>query len=274
MKMSKWLKITFFTLLIIGAGYFFGLVCGQIEVAYELILLPSTELLTLLLKLLLALGVLLVSAGLVAVLLRPVSIGYSAFALSGLAILLGWRIAIVTGAFALIYVLAGIVYTTGVDREMKERIRFSVRSVSAGQAILSMSLMLVACGSLYLGYKEYIDREGFSLPEPYIDLILDQMEKQVKLPEIIEEGGEEVMMELREEIKQNLENLINEKLTPFEPFIPLGLSAGIFMSLMTITSVLLWLPALFLGIVFSLLNAVGVTTVVTEMREVQRLVID
>jgi len=271
--MSKSLKIAFFTLLHIGASYMFGWVCKEMDVAYELILLPSTELLTLLLKFLWALGVLLMSAGLVAALLRPVRVGYLAFVLSGIAILLGWRISIVAGAFALIYVLAGIVYTTSVDREMKERIRFSIRSVSAGQAILSMALILITCGSLYLGYKGHIDREGFSLPEPYIDLFLDQMEKQIKLPET-EEAGDQVVAELREQLKQNTEDLIYEKLKPYEAFIPLGLSAGVFMSLMTITSILLWLPALFLGIIFSLLNVIGVTTVVTEMREVQRVVID
>jgi hypothetical protein len=257
MKMSKWLKITFFTILHIGVGYFFGRICNEIDVAYELILLPSSELLTLLLKFLLALGALLVSAGLVAALLRPVGIATVAFILSGLALLVGWRISILTGAFALIYVLAGVFYTMGVDREMKERIRFSVRSISAGQAILSMALILVACGSLYLGYKEHIDREGFSLPDTYMDLILDQ-----------------VATELREEIKQNMEKLFYEKLTPYEAFIPLGLSVGIFMSLITITGVLLWIPMLFLRIIFSLLNALGVTTVVSEMQEVQRVVID
>jgi hypothetical protein len=273
MKMSKWLKITFFTILHIGVGYFFGRICNEIDVAYELILLPSSELLTLLLKFLLALGALLVSAGLVAALLRPVGIATVAFILSGLALLVGWRISILTGAFALIYVLAGVFYTMGVDREMKERIRFSVRSISAGQAILSMALILVACGSLYLGYKEHIDREGFSLPDTYMDLILDQMETQIKLPGT-EEEGDQVATELREEIKQNMEKLFYEKLTPYEAFIPLGLSVGIFMSLITITGVLLWIPMLFLRIIFSLLNALGVTTVVSEMQEVQRVVID
>jgi hypothetical protein len=271
--MSKSLKISFFTLLHIAAGYYFGWVCRDMDVAYKLILLPSNELLSLLLKLLLAVGVLLVTSGLVAALLRPVSIACVAFVLSGLALLIGWRISILTGAFTLIYVLAGLFYTTGVDREMKERIRFSVRPISAGQTILSMSLILVACGSLYLGYKEHIDREGFSLPETYIEMFVDQMEKQVKPPDV-EGVGDLAVAELREQIRQNIEDLIYERLMPYEAYIPLGLSVGVLMSLITITGLLLWIPMLFLRIIFSLLNALDVTTVVNEMQEVQRVVID
>ncbi len=271
--MSKWLKFALFTLFLIGAGYFFGQVCKQIEIAYALILQPSKELLTLLLNFLLTLIALLVAAGLVAALLRPLSIVCLAFVLSGLAILLGWKISILSGVLVLIYALAGIIYTMGVDREMKDRIRFSVRCVSTGQAVLSMSIILVACGSLYSGYKEHIDQAGFSLPEPYIEFFLDQMEKQIELPET-EEGGDQVVTDLREQLKQNLEDMIYERLMPYEAFIPLGLSAGVFMSLLTLASLLMWLPILILRNIFSLLTSVGVISVVSEMREVQWLVID
>jgi hypothetical protein len=271
--MRKWLKIAFFTLLLIGAGYFFGQVCKRIEFAYELILLPSHELLILLLKFLLALGALLVAAGLVAALLRPMTVGHLAFVLSGLAVLIGWRISILTFAFVLIYVLAGMIYVMAVDREMKARIRFSVQSVGAGQAILSIALILIASGSLYLGYKEHIEREGFAIPEPYVELILNQMEKQISLSESETDGGP-VATELRKTIKQNMEEFLNEKVMPYEDFIPLILSATVFMSLMTLSSLLLWLPVLFLGIIFSLLYALGVTKVVSGMREVQWLVIE
>lgn len=69
--MSKWLKFAFFTALLIGAGYFFGIICKQIGQAYDLLLSPSEELLNLLLWLLLSMGGLAVTAGLVAIFLRP-----------------------------------------------------------------------------------------------------------------------------------------------------------------------------------------------------------
>jgi hypothetical protein len=271
--MIKSLKIALFILLLVLAAYFFGQVCKRIEFAYELILYPSHELLVLLLKFLLALGVLLVASGLVAALLQPTPIGYLAFGLSGIAILIGWRISILTFAFVMIYVLAGMVYITGVNREMKERIRFSIRSISTGQPILSIALILISCGSLYMGYEAHIEREGFAIPETYIELILNQMEKQIKLSESETEGGP-VATELREIIKHNMEDFLYEKVMPYEDFIPLILSVSVFMSLMTLSSLLLWLPMLILGMIFSLLSALGVTKIVSGMREVQWLVID
>jgi hypothetical protein len=144
-KINKWLKVTFFVLLLVGAGYFFGTVCRQIGQAYRLILSPSEELLSLLLWLLLALGAIAVIAGLVAALLRPVWVGIIAF------------------------------------------------------------------------------------------------ERTVK---------------------------------PYEQFIPLAIAASLFMPLITISRLLAWVPTMFLSIVFPVLKALGVTKVVSETREVQRLVID
>jgi len=99
---NKWLKFTFFTILLIGAGYFFGTICRQISQAYALILSPSGELLNLLLWLLIALGGLMVAAGLVAALLRPLWIGIVAIILSGLAMLLGWQVTVGSGVLILV----------------------------------------------------------------------------------------------------------------------------------------------------------------------------
>ena len=85
--MNKWMKVALFTVPLVGAAYFFGALCGRFGTAYERILTPSTELLMLLLEFLLVSGVLLVCAGLVAVLLRPLWLAFAAFALSGVAML-------------------------------------------------------------------------------------------------------------------------------------------------------------------------------------------
>jgi hypothetical protein len=104
--MNKWLKMASLAALLIGTGYFFGTICRQIGLAYELILAPSRELINLLLQFLLALIAMGITAGLVATLLRPIWAGVFAFILSGLAILLGWQVT--TGnsiLLVLIYVL-------------------------------------------------------------------------------------------------------------------------------------------------------------------------
>lgn len=272
MRMSKWLKIAFFTALLIGAGYFFGAICRQFGWAYGLILTPSRELLTLLLRFLLAVGVLLMSAGLVATLLRPLWLGFVAFALSGLAMFLGWQMTVASSILTLVYLLAACLSTVQVDRELSERIKFSVRSIDAGQGMLLIALILVACGSLYLGYAAHIDREGFSMPEYYTEVLMEQMERQVETRVPVEERGEAIA-EFRREFRRAVDEFSQHTVKPYERFVPLGVAAGMFMSLVTLTHLLAWVPTTVLSLVFPLLRALGVTKVVCDTQEVQRLVI-
>ena len=270
--MSKWLKVTFFALLLIGAGYFFGTVCKQIGQAYRLILFPSEELLSLLLWLLLALGAMAVIAGLVAALLRPVWVGIIAFALSGLAMLLGWQMTLGSSILILVCLLAASSYAVGVARELNERIRFSVRPISDGQDMFLMALILVACGSLYLGCAAHIEREGFSIPEFYIEMFMKPMETQIEAQGPVGER-QEALAGFREEFRRAVAEFFERMVKPYEQFIPLAVAASLFMPLVMISRLLAWVPAMFLSVVFPLLKALDVIRVVSETREVQTLVI-
>jgi ABC-type multidrug transport system fused ATPase/permease subunit len=274
---SKWLKVAVLAFLLMGAGYFFGAVCKQIGQAYELLLFPSGELLNLLLWFLLAWGSVAVTAGLVAALVRPVWVGIIVFVLSGLAMLLGWQVATINAILVLVYALFAALYAVGVARELDERVRFSVRPIGEGQGMLLMALVLVACGSLYVGVAAHIEREGFSIPEPYIEMFVEQMERRTVASMSEEEREapefEAHMAELRDGIRRNVNELFEHTLKPYEWLIPLAVAVGLFMSLLTITRLLNWIPTVVLSAVFPLLTALGVTRVVSETREVHRLVI-
>jgi ABC-type multidrug transport system fused ATPase/permease subunit len=270
--MSKWLKMAFLAALLMGAGYLFGTVCRQVGQAYELILSPSGELLNLLLWLLLALGAVAVTAGLVTALLRPVWIGIIAFALSGLTMLLGWQIAVTSVILVLVYLLAASLYAVGVARELKQRIRFSVHPISAGQSTLLMALILVACGSLYLGYAAHIEQEGFSIPEAYIELFIEQIEKRFEA-QLPDEERQEAVAEFREELQRSIDEFVEQTVKPYERFIPLGFALSLFLPLVTVTRLLAWVPTTILSAIFPLLTTLGITKAVSETREVQRLVI-
>ena len=270
---NKWLKFTFFTILLIGTGYFFGTICRQIGKAYDLILSPSGELLYLLLWLLVALGGLMVAAGLVAALLRPLWIGIIAFILSGLAILLGWwQVTIGNGILILMYLLVAFFYTFVVVRELNERIRFSVRPISEGQNILLMVLILVICGSLYFGCAAHIEQEGFTPPQFYIKMFMEQMEKQIEA-RVPANERQEVITQFRKEFQRTVDEFFESTVKPYEKYIPLAIIAVLFMPLVTVTRLLVWVPTLLMSIIFSLLKAMGAVKLISETREVQRLVI-
>jgi hypothetical protein len=277
--MSKWLKTMSLAALLIGAGYFFGTVCWQIGQAYELIFPPSLRLLPLLLWFLLATSAVAVAGGLVAALVRPVWAGMIIFALSGLTMLLGWRVTVGSGVLVLVYVLAAALYAVGVARELSQRVRFSVRAVRAGQGMLLIALALVACGSLYLGYAAYIEREGFSpYLSPIVELFVEQWEKQfvAAVPEEQRQAPEfeTNLAELREEVRRKVEELFERTVKPHEGLIPLAVAAILFILLANITPLLSWVSILVLSVVFLLLKALGIAKMVGETREVHRLVID
>lgn len=268
--MNKWLKVAVFGALLIGAGYFFGTICGQLGQTYKLILAPSGEILTPLFWFLLAWGAVMVTAGLVAALLRPVWVGLIAFALSALAMLLGWQVTMGSGILAFLYFLAAAVYARGVAGRLEERIKFSLRPLSEGQGTLLMALALVASGSLYLSYAAHIEREGFSIPGLFSEMVVGQMEKRIEAG-VPAEARQEAVARLRGELSRAVDQSFAEAVKPYEGLIPIGLAAGSFVTLLTITRLLAWVPTLLLRIAFPLLRRLGVIQVVTETREVQRM---
>jgi hypothetical protein len=277
--MSKWLKMAFLAALLLGTGYFFGTVCRQVGQVYELILPPSRDLLGLLLRFLLAMGTVAVTAGLVAALVRPVWIGIITFAFSGLTMLLGWKVTVGSGLLILMYLLAASLYAVGVARELNQRIRFSVvRPIGGGQGVLLIALVLVACGSLYFGYAAHIEQEGFSsYLDPIIEIFVGQMEKQL-VASVPEEQRQEPefetrLAELRKEMQRNIAGFFERTVKPYEPLIPLAAAAGLFMLLANITPLLSWVSITVLSVVFPLLKALGITKEVSETREVHRLII-
>ncbi len=275
-KVGKAMKMIVFSALLIAAGYFFGLTCGQVGRAYEMLFSPSRDALYLVGQLLLAVGALAVTSGIVTVLFRPFWTCLVAFVLSGAAILVAWEISLGSGIAVLVYLVASLLYTRGVVAELNNRVRFSVRPVAQSQTILLMTLTAIACASLYLGYAAQIEREGYSLPPPARDaitrMVMMPIERRIEgQADLTREEKEEILAEVRAEMESQWLGPMEETLRHYESFIPIGIAVMLFISLVSIARLLSWLPTLILSVVFLLLAALRVTHVVTETREVERL---
>lgn len=268
--MYKELKSAVFAVLLITASYFFGDVCERIGQGYELILFPSGEVLGLALRFFLAMGAVGLTAGLVAALVRPLWACFIVFSLSALAMLLGWELKATSGVLASVYFIASAIYAQGIAKGLEERLNFSVRPISESQSILLMALIIVACGSLYLGYAAHIEEAGFSIPPSLTDAIMEGVEREIE-KRVPEAGSEEALAEFKEGFEKGLEEFVEKTIRPYERFIPLAIALSLFTSLVTITRFLSWIPVLALRVIFPLLTALGVTNVVTETREVKRL---
>lgn len=276
--MAKWLKAALFTVLLIGAVYFFGTVCREVGRAYELLLPPSVgELLGLAIGLLLALGAMAVTAGLVAALLRPVWVGIIAFALSGLVMILPLGLNMRSGILALVYFLASLLYIREVAEGLNERLRFSVKPISDSQTLLLTVLIGVACASFYFGYAAHIEREGFTIPPAATDMIWERMVmgmvKEGMEPELPASEREAILSKAREEFEREFIGKMESAIEPYEKYIPISLAVWVLMFFVTAIRFVSWIPVLFLQLLFSLLTHLGVIEVVIETREVQRLTI-
>jgi len=275
---GKLLKMALFTVLLIAASWFFGIWCGRFGQAYTLFFQPGREILKLVLWLLLAIVVVAVTAGLVAALLKPLWVALVAFALSALAMILGWQVGIGPALLGLLYFLTCLPYARGVTKELNERLRFSVEPVYRGLSILFMALALVACGSLYLGYAAHIEKEGFTLPPAFKEMmtkmtIIPMREAIEAQTDLSPQEKERALAEMEEGLEEMWMEPLEEMIKPYERLIPVVVAIGTFMTLQTILGLLSWIPGLILAMIFPILEITGVTRVVRETREVERLTI-
>jgi hypothetical protein len=187
------------------------------------------------------------------------------------AILLGWEIHWISVILVLIYLLASCAYTASVAKDMKERIKITTASSRVGQDLLLTALALVFCGSFYNGYSEQIEKEGFSLPTEYIQTLEQQIEGPIGavIPEVMRE---QMLSGFRDKFEAILGDFVNDMLEPYEPYIPVAFAVGILLTLLTLLRFLSWLPMWILTILQALFRALGITRVVYETVEVERLV--
>jgi MFS family permease len=271
--MTRWVKCLIFILLLMGAGYYFGTICTQISEVDQLLNTPAIDILYLLLWFLLSLTLMMICSGLVAALLRPLWVAAIAFVLSGFAMLLGWQISFASGVLVLVFAVVGVIYTNNIMQGFEKQADFSVRPIGQNQNILSLGLILVACGSLFLGFHDYIDREGFTIPDRYLEIMMEPMEKQILL-RAPDEGGQEMVFQFREEFRNFMDEFLDETVKPYERYIPILVSGGLFFSLYTIANLLTWLPTLITHAILTLLTSIGIARFEIETREVRRLRMD
>ena len=271
MTTSKLVKTIIFVVLLVVASSYLGNVSRQIGQLGDAIFIRSMDTLYPFIWLLLALVLVALAAGLVAALVRPLWICFIAFALASLAVLFIWGLNLIGIVLAVLYLLAGLLYSRGVAKGLNERISFSVRPIQDNQTILTIVLIIAACALFYFGYAAQIEREGFTTPPFVIDMATEIAEGQIEtIPGLTPQEKEQVIAEFRQEFEQQMEDVIN----PYQKFIPAGVVLILLGLLSIIVRLFSWLPALILKGIFAILATHHVTSVVTETREVERLTID
>jgi|GEM_PF-3476394 len=270
-----WLiKVIVFGMLLSASGAFFGLALkwagnGYVQLA------PGTwnlwNAIHLGLSVMGSFAAVAVAAGFVAVLIRPYWVAAICFLVSSLSLFLTFEISVLGLVIAVIYCLFGLIYLAGVRTEIAHRIRFSVWQIRGGQTVFLVVLVALACTSLYFGYAEKIDSEGFSLTDKAISGIINFTHDYVIDKVLPEEdiNKDQILLELGNYLRDDL----NTDLQPYQGYIPVGLAAVAFSLLMLATFVLSWIPLFIISFVFFILLRLKLVKRKAHPVEVTRLTI-
>jgi hypothetical protein len=275
MPAAKVAKIAVLVLLLIGAGFFFGRACQEINEQYQLLLSLDRDFAYGVLMLLLAIALIAIAGGLVAALVRPLWIPIFAFALSALAAFFAWELSVASGLTALIYFVVSIPYTRGVAEALENRLKFSVQAISGSQSILLAGLAIAASVSVYFGYAAEIEERGFQLPPVMDDMITEfsaaPMMAQIDArTDLTAEERETMSDQMTEGFEQWMASMV-EMIQPYERFVPMMVAFMLFQVLAVVNTLFSWAPIVVLAILFSMLTRLGVVRETTESKTVVHL---
>ena len=269
-------KVAVFGLLLAGAGAFFGLALKWAGDGY-VHMVPGTwdwwEAIRLGLCVMGSFAAVAVAAGFVAILIRPFWVAALCFLVSSLSLFLTFEISILSLVVSVIYFMMGLIYLAGVRTEISHRIKFSIWQIRGSQTVLLVILVGLACSSLYFGYSDRIEQEGFDIPDEGISWMIEFAEDHIM--DRIMPGS--ITYPERQEILQNLRSYLDEDLhedmESYEGYIPMALAAIAFSVLMLATFVLSWLPLLLMAILFFILLRLKLVKRKAQPVEVTRLTI-
>lgn len=272
--MKQWLNSFLLIVLMFISCYLFGNICWQMSKAYNLIFSVGRQTFDFLLMFFLSISFVVVTAGLIAILLRPLWQACIAFALGGTAILLSWEITKISLIVAFIFFVTGIIYYISTTYELNQRIKFSVKAVADRQNLLWIILILAAGLNFYSGYARHIKNNGFEIPETYVNMLIQQVEKPL-LAEIPQDKQSQVVPALRRELKRRIYDFLNSsQIKSYEKFIPVILTASLFTSLLTIFRLLSWIPLLITKFIILFLKTIGYIKIITQNQPVEKLSIE
>jgi len=264
--MKRFLKSIPFMILLIAASTYMGFMLQRVYFKGASLFDLSYANIYLALWGLLAMALILMTASLVAVLVRPFWLAIISYLLSGGALFLMWGKPGYMTAFASIaYVVVLMIFDKEVSVDLRERIRFSIQPFHDRKTVLVIFLVIMLCLSFYFGYIEITRNEGFKLPGLVTLIAIRAAEGMVG-----EEQGLEGEERLKAEINSRIETGL-QRAGRIYLLVVLMLTVIVFTIMELLVSLLFWIPILILSLIFLILAKLKVTKKVEEMKEVSKI---
>lgn len=269
--MDKRIKFIIVAGLHVLSGTYLGVICKEAQNTAPMLMNPTSELLTVGIKMLIAVGGVILTSGLVAIIIQPFYAQAAVFILHGAAVLLTWKeFSLIGLIFTIVYVLMGIRFTFSVQQRMKDRIRVSLQPVSESRMIVLIGLVLIICSSLYLGIKAEVDAHGFHLPEGLLMAFIEPF-KEGAMAGQSQEQREQAEAQFEEEFSKAMQQMQRETLKPIEAYIPILIPVMLFFLLETVINLLSFIPMLLLDVIFRLLKMAHFVKIEKISGEIEKL---
>ena len=265
--MKKYLKSIPFMILLIGAGGYMGFILQKVYMKGASFFDLSFSNLYLLLWIILAIALVFMTACLVAVLVRPFWLAIISYLLSGVALFMLWgKFGYMTLITSVVYVVVLMIFDKGINVELRERIRFSIQPLQDRKSVLVVFLVIMFCLSFYFGYVEMTKIEGFKLPGFITQISIKAAEGMVG-----EQMEPQERERLRNEINTRLENQLQESIGRIYLLVILIFTVIVFSAMELLTTLLFWIPVLFVSLIFYILAKLKITKQVVETKEVSHI---
>lgn len=290
------IAVIFFVFMV--ANFLFASVCSRVYDYYEILFSPGQEFFYLTLWIFGSIIFVIVAAGLLAVLVRPFSLVFAAFALSALLLIFLSKTEFIISLFlGTAYLFFGFLFSRSVVKELDNRLNFSASAVKKGQGLLMMALIMLISLNFGFGYRNDAKERDFVIPSEIKQSVLKTVFSLIEagdkngeeynpfflfitVPEIktqIEIGPEEkafIISQAKQEIERGIEDGIEKSIKPYAEYIwliPVFTASGILGFFQIFFS---WVSLFIINIILFFLKSLGIVKVVTEMKEKKSLVLD
>lgn len=279
-SLSFWIKVSVFIALFMGSAFYFGVVIERIGTSFDITPPYGDSLLSLFISFLLALSAMIISAGLVAGLLRPLWIAALASGLSGVGMLLGWEISVFSVLSALGFALITLLYIFTTQKELDGHLRFTSKLVNKKNMLLLMTLVVILCGNLYVQYTEFVRDRKISEDDlrTLTQTIQEGFQKQfidLFAPKSSESEKKQMMEKLEKqfELQKNIRIGLDQIVEISKEYLPAVLAFIVFATLIQIVLLFRLFFYLIFPSFFFLLKITKVVREKTQVVEAKRLVL-
>ena len=257
-----------------AATAFFFAVCRDLAHQYITILLPSVKVITLFIRLGVSVMLLTVTAGIMAVLVRPFWAALATYVLAGLLYPWLFEPSFGTWIVAGIFAISSFIFFFFIARSLQNQIHFSSHPIGNMKALLCATLAGLVSFSFALGYGADAGRRGFVFPPELKSAVTENIFSKIKAQIEIEAAPtaqkQAAMKAAHQKVQETVDGF-EKQLKSYQHELPVFFAFLLFFVFQLVFLLVEWVAQIIFPIVFFILRVTHFAHLAVESQEVTRL---